>query len=265
VVRFLLAKYILLLYDIDMNKEINVYWAPSFIDKEDDWSMMYPKPKTLFSELMSKRVNAGDKQSIFSCPAVSNKFKKTLVLNNAVSCKYEFDTIENNLISPTTKEYISAAFTRIPAISYGPLVEFSVGYLFFADQPLEIEMNAPTFHEPRYTKYGTVVPGGFDIGQWFRPLNFELQAWKSSGEIVLEEGEPLMYVNFKTDKKINLYRFNMSDAIGRYVRSNTKSQDLFGPGQSLLNKYKKFNNAGLKEKIITEIKKNLIEEEPYTF
>jgi hypothetical protein len=249
-----------------MSKEINVYWAADFTDKDDDWSMMYPKPKTLFSELISKRVNIGDKASIFSCPAVSNKFKKTLVLNNTINCKYEFDiTNNNNIINPTTDEYIYASFKRIPAINYGPLIQFSLGYLFFADQPLEIDVSAPTFHEPRYIKYGTVVPGGFDIGQWCRPVNFELQAWKNKGEIVLEDGEPLMYVNFKTDKKINLYRFNHSDATIKYVKSNITSQILFGPGQSLLNRYKKFNNAGLREKILTEIKHNLIDEDPYTF
>jgi hypothetical protein len=74
-----------------------------------------------------------------------------------------------------------------------------------------------------------------------------------------------MYINFKTDKKINLYRFNHSDATIKYVKSNITSQILFGPGQSLLNRYKKFNNAGLREKILTEIKHNLIDEDPYTF
>jgi hypothetical protein len=75
-------------YDIKMSKEINVYWAADFIDKDNDWTLMYPKPKTLFSELMSKRINLGDKQSVFSCPAVSTKFKKTLVLKNTINCKY---------------------------------------------------------------------------------------------------------------------------------------------------------------------------------
>jgi hypothetical protein len=253
-------------YDIKMSKEINVYWAADFIDKDNDWSMMYPKPKTLFSELMSKRVNSGDKASMFSCPAVSTKFKKTLVLKNTINCKYDFDTTDNNnIIKPITDEYIYASFRRIPALSDGPLIEFSLGYIFFADQPLEIEMSAPTFHEPRYMKYGTVVPGGFDIGQWFRAVNFEIQTWKNKGEFVLEDGEPLMYVNFKTDKKIRLHRFNHSDATINYTKSNTTSQILFGPGQGLLNRYKRFNSAGLREKILTEIKKNLIDEEPYIF
>jgi hypothetical protein len=249
-----------------MSKEINVYWAADFIDKIDDWTMMYPKPKTLFSELMSKRINIGDKKSIFSCPAVSNKFKKTLVFKNTINCKYHFDTTNNQMvINPMTDEFIHASFQRIPAISDGPFIEFGLGYIFFADQPLEIETSAPTFHEPRYTKYGTVVPGGFDIGQWFRSVNFEIQTWKNKGEVVLEDDEPLIYVNFKTDKKINLYRFNHSEKTIRYSRSNTTSHILFGPGQGLLSRYKRFNNAGLREKILTEIKDNLIDEEPYIF
>jgi hypothetical protein len=253
-------------YDIKMSKEINVYWAPDNVDRENDWTMMYPKPKTLFSELMSKRVNVGDTRSVFSCPAVSTKFKKTLVLKNTINCRYEFDTTNNNkIINPITNEYVYASFQRIPATSDGPFIEFSLRYIFFADQPLEIEMTAPTFHEPKYTKYGTVVPGGFDIGQWFRPINFEIQTWKNKGELVLEDGEPIMYINFKTDKKIKLHRFNHSDITIKYAKSNITSHAIFGPGQGLLNRYKRFNNAGLREKILTEIKHNLIDEEPYKF
>jgi len=40
---------------------------------------------------------------------------------------------------------------------------------------------------------------------------------------------------------------------------------LLGNFKPLASKYQKFKDVGFKEKILTEIKKNLIEEEPYKF
>jgi hypothetical protein len=249
-----------------MNKKpINVYYTtgpkPSFND-DGDWSFLYPKPKTLFSDLIDKRKNVKDSASYFLCPAVSSKFKKILVFKNPINCSYSY---EGKNIKETSDQYISAQIIREPTLDIGPTVEFALNYHFFADEPLLAYFTPPFFHKANYTKYGTVMPGEFDIGKWYRPYNVEFQMWENKGDLILKEDEPLFYLEFKTDRPIVLHRHVQTYKTGEYLSSMTKSPNLFGRFQSLNDKYEKFKNVGYREKILTEINKNLIDEEPYRF
>lgn len=248
-------------------KPINVYWSiESNIIEETDWSFLYPKPKTLFSKLIEQRNNPKDIKSYFFCPAVTQKFKKTLVFDNNINCSYEFGKInEDFYIKPTSSEFINVQYSRKPTIKNGPTFAFSLSYLFFADDLLDVSFTAPYFNKPNYFNNGTIMPGEFNIGTWFRPYNFEIQMWENNGNFYLINEEPLFYAEFKTDRPILLHRFNQSKKISQYQSANINSNLLFGSFQSLSEKYEKFKKVGFKEKILTEINKNLIDEVPYKF
>lgn len=250
-------------------KPINIYWSPVFvIESGQDLGFLYPKPKTLFSELNQQKNKKSSiaSMSYLQCPAVTPKFKKTLVVKNNVNSSYRYLVVdEHKGINPITENSLGIEFIRDSTISLGPTVIFSLQYLFFSDEPLLMSVAPPMFHEPKYTKYGTVVPGEFDIGQWFRPLNFEVQMWNKNGEFHLEQGEPIMYLEFKTDRPILLHRFNMNEKLMAYQNLPQSVQNIYGRFQSLVEKYRKFIEFGYREKVLTEIKQNLIEEEPYKF
>jgi hypothetical protein len=244
----------------EMEKDvINVYWAPFYeSDGEyDDWSFLYPKPKNLFSTLIEKKNSDSGSSNFFACPAVSNKTKNIYVFSNALSGSYRYEGSE---IHGTSENFISVTSERSPSIDQGPLFAFSLRYLLFADQPLDAYFTPPYFSKPEYTQYGSVMVGEFDIGRWFRPYNFEIQTWSNNGEIHLKENEPLFYVEFKTDKKIKMHRFKQTDQILKYSAACATTQHLFGKGESLIKKYGRFKDVGLKEKILMEIKANLLED-----
>lgn len=244
-------------------KPINIYWAtPENIDSLEDWSFLYPKPKTLFSELSEQRVDPKNTESYFFCPSVSKKFKKTLVFKNSINSSYEYN---ENMIQNISEIFLSAKIIRMPAILSGPTIDINLFYYLFSEEPLEISVTPPYFHEPKYMKHGSVMPGQFDIGQWFRPITFEIQTWKNEGEFHLIEGEPLFYLEFKTDRPIILNRFILTQRLKQYEKANIKSKDIFGPLKPLQYRYEKFMSVGYKEKVLTEIHKNLINEEPYKF
>jgi hypothetical protein len=249
------------------NDPINIYWAiPG--DKTDvqDWSFLYPKPKTLFSELIKERKDPKNTDSFLVCPAVSSKFKKTLIFNNAIDCSYQFGRHDDGFyIGSLFPQSINVFTERKEILVNKPTFQFSLGYLFFADNPIDVSFTPPYFHKPEYTQYGAVIPGEFNIGQWFRSFNFEVQTWSDSGELHIKENEPLFYAEFKTDRPIFLHRFNMTKKIQQYTKSNSSSANIFGSFNSLLYRYEKFKQVGYREKILTEIKKNLIDEEPYIF
>jgi hypothetical protein len=257
------VRYTLYMGEKNMNKKpITIYWSPyTSIDLDgSDWSFLYPKPKILFSDLLENKSKQADNKTYLSCPAVANKFKKMFTFYSPMSCSYKYDFLSNpKTLEQLTDNYISVNPPRQPAISNGPSLEFSLKYIMFADSPVNAYFTPPMFHEPRYMKYGSVIPGEFDIGNWFRPYNFELQTWSQSGEIHIQENEPLFYAEIKTDRPIILKQFELSNRLVGYAKATVGTTELFGRGQSLASRYSKFRNIGMREKILTEIKKNLID------
>jgi hypothetical protein len=242
---------------------INVYWAPLIINELDhsDWSFLYPKPDQLFSSLVKNRVSGSGNNNFFSCPAVSNKFKKTLVFDFPLQSKYSYDfTGDNKKIQLVKENSIGINGFRDPAINDGPCITLNLSYMFFAEEPVDAVFSAPYFHKPQYTNYGSPVPGEFNIGNWFRAYNLELQMWSNKGEFTIEENEPAFYTEFKTDRPIELKRFSMNEKLFNYANSCVETTNMFGRGRSLLQRYAMFEKVGLREKVLTEINKNLIDE-----
>ena len=247
------------------DKDITVYWSPglSIVDNSiRDNSFLYPKPESLFADKAKDKSKLSlPKDSFFSCPAVSKKIKNTFVFSNAMDSRYYFDfTDKNNQIMTASPNSLEMSVYRAPVLYSGPCLSISLSYLFFAEESVDAFFTPPYFHEPKYMKYGSVIPGEFDIGQWFRPFNFDLQMWNNKGDIIIEKNEPLFYVDFQTNKKIKLKRFIMTKQLQSYAESCGNSTNTFGLGQSLKSRYDRFRQVGLREKVLTEIKKNLIED-----
>lgn len=245
---------------------INIYWAPRSTYEDPgagEWNMLYPEPTTLFSELQAKRSRYAGDDTFFSCPATNDKYRKTYVFRNELESSYAFDyTNEDpglNYFKNTSDTYITYNIMRPPTITDGPMVNLSLYYSFFADQPLEAVFTPPMMHKPQYTQYGTCIPGQFDIGQWFRPYPMEIQMWNMKGELHIKSGEPLFYVEFKTSKKIKFHRYKMDGTIASYLYSGANSKAQWGPGFSLLERYKRFNQSRMNDLILMEIKKNLLD------
>lgn len=255
-----------------MSEYINVYIATGDAESDNnllDWTYMYQKPETLFNLMYKDKVRLESRfLTYFSCPAMADKMKKILVFKNTIpgSISYDFRDGKKDII-PLTKTHVNVYIEdfRVPSISSGPTLTFGMTYDIFADESLPVYFTPPFFQKPGYTQDATILPGEFDIGNWFRPYKFEVQTWSDHGTITLKENEPIFYAEFKTNKKIKLQRFMMTKKIQGLASANVNSWSIFGRGQSLLQRYERFRNYGMREKVLTEIKKNLIDEEPYIF
>ena len=249
-----------------MKKPINVYWAPSFdlVDNRD-WTFLYPTPEVLFTNLMKDRNKDIGNSSLFACPAVSNKFKKMLVFSNALDCSYDYDSKRDPEIIPQTEQYLSVFRAREDNMKSGPIYKTGLSYIFFSDEPVNVSFTPPYFHKPGFTKSASVIPGEFDVGQWFRSYAFEFQTWSEKGELVLEKDEPLFYAEFKTDRPIVLHRFNFTHTLEKYSNAMVDTTRLFGRGESLQTRYARFRSVGFREKILTEINTNLVEGQDIQF
>ncbi len=253
-----------------MKDSITVYWSGKNISELDgkDWTFLYPKPRSLFSSIKehvsdsNPDLQMSNSSTILACPAVSAKSKKIIVFNSPVTASYKYKLLDNNecIVEPISKEYIDFKIYRQPTMDYGPSIFFALGYYFFSEEPLDAYFTPPMFHPTKYTKYGSPIFGEFDIGQWFRPFNFEVQMWEREGEFHIKEGEPLFYVEFKTDKKIVLKRYTMNEKLHKMSGACVESFSLFGGGESFKEKHKRFNDTNMREMVLDEIRKNIVNE-----
>ncbi len=245
-------------------KEITVYWSPGLHIKDDrviDGSFLYPNPESLFlDKAKNKSKLSAPRESFFSCPAVSKKMKNTFVFSNALESSFYFDfTDPDKQIIENSPNSLDISILRQPTLNTGPCLSINLSYMFFADEPVDAFFTPPYFHEPKYTKYGSVIPGEFNVGQWFRPFNIDLQMWKNKENFFIEDGEPLFYVEFKTDKKIKFKQFNMNRQLNDYALSCIDTTNIFGFGQTLQSRYDRFKKVRMRDKILTEINKNIID------
>ena len=246
---------------------VNIYWSPqttSEVSELGEWNMLYPEPVTLFRELQKIREIDTGQDTYFACPATNDKFRKTYVFKNELPSSYEFDftsdDVSKKYFKHTSNTYINYDIKRPPSIAKGPLVNLNLYYSFFSEEPIEAVFTPPMFHEPKYTKYGTCVPGQFDVGQWFRPYPLEMQMWNMKGEFHLEFNEPIFYVEFKTTKKVNLQRFKMNKTLVSYLEACSTTKRIWGPGLSLQDRYARFKRTRMRELILKEIKENLLDD-----
>jgi hypothetical protein len=113
-------------------------------------------------------------------------------------------------------------------------------------------------HKSNFCKNGYIVPGSYDISKWFRPVNPALQLYDNSDkEVQSDKGDPLMYINFKTNENVRLKRFNITQEIENIMYATTAYKK-YDSNRSLSYLYDKFIQSGLNKKTLRLIKENLI-------
>ncbi len=141
----------------------------------------------------------------FKCPAFKDFFYNCYVLSFPYDLRFRlvpesqsFSIIESSIrMTPETllirwgQQHVD---TRI-IFSLNPLI------LFDAAVDVLIEVGPAFLHavEPRLRRL-TPIPGAFNIGRWFRPIDFTFEVDLSDREIELAKGDPLLYLRFITPK-----------------------------------------------------------------
>lgn len=248
------------------SKSINVYWAPHSVPTENgpiqNWNMMYEDLQNVFKSWTKFDIKDGKEDSFIKCPAFQNLSKNMYAFKIPIDSSYKYKAHSNDVnqieIIPTSKNYVSMFVPRDQTMLYGPSVELSLKLHIFAEEPLEVMLTGPYLENVEYMKYGFLTSGQFDIGQWFRTLNAEIQLKGNEGEIHFRKGEPLFYIKFLTDKKINLKRFELTSELDTYSRKCIGAKSIFGMKMTLPESYNVFNKSRTRDIILKKIKENLI-------
>ena len=119
-------------------------------------------------------------------------------------------------------------------------------------------LTSPYFSNSPHLKYGSLIPGTFNISNWFRNINIEFNLWENIKEFKFKKNEDMAYVHFDSEHEIELKRFDFTERLLRIIRtcSTAGTWEKFIP---LIDRYRRFKEAKFKKIILKEIKQNLVD------
>ena len=231
---------------------INVYWT--CIEKE--WlRAREPEPlNKIFYNNVKITDPSNSKTHINFCPAFKDE------VNNVFSIKslydYSFYIKDGDKVwsdAEDQKFYENHVYVRDISKKF---FSFYNTFIFYTDEPsLEVSQSGPYLEDTNVRNDCIVLPGKFDIGKWYRSLDFAFYMPRLVTKFEVKEGESLYYLKFHTDKKINFIQYKNSAILQNHLEDVYAAKEGFGY-RNLLYYYSIAKN---KNKILEEIKNNIIE------
>lgn len=256
--------------------DLIVYWAPTaFSLKNESWNFLYSDPKPIFSQFSNNEkyiINKEHKRGFIKCPATQDLFKNVFYFENMLDADMNFDL--NNIGYDINKNYhpehypinvpflgngLSLRIVRDMTIKNYLSLEYNMSWIFFAEEPVIARITAPYFPYNTPVEGAILASGEFDIGQWFRPYRLNYEVPVNSTNFRLKVEDPLFYIEFKTDKNIVFKRFNFDDNLAALGTECARSPNIFGKNKKLIERYTLGKKSRLRERVLSEIKKNIYE------
>lgn len=251
-----------------MSNEVVVYWCPSV----SGWEMLYSEPQSVYSAIKSKAnisllKNGGN---MFACPASNDLLQNVYTIKSNIDDYYELpiefleeiqqQEFTGSINLPINKNKISFVAQRKSILEGYWDIEYNLHWAFFSEEPLKMKMTSPYFPHQTPAPGAFVAAGQLDIGQWFRNINLNYFVPKTATAMEFKIDDSLLYLEFMTDKKIVFKRFRMTPLVEEMLREGAESSFRYGKYLPLAKRYEMARKSKLRERVLTEIKKNLIEE-----
>lgn len=258
----------------EQNEQI-VYWAP-WIDREtgqrdnkstvSEW--LYKEPSSVWQELLEIKdqniISSKVTTTYLQCPATREALSSVFVVRCPCYSSAEVLIREDNQIEKVEQAWTGASQCEI-TMSHAPtlynqlLIIVNYPFIFFSEESLFMRSTSPWFHSAPHTSLGGIVPGLYDIGRWFRPLNFEYNLWYKNNRFELGEGEPMAYLEFSTSKPVVFKRFELTQTLINLATDSIHTRTKQTRGlNGLWNRYKMFDESYAKKIITKEIKAHLL-------
>ena len=239
-----------------MSSTIDVYWS-NVPNTELDMSIAYEDPRPLMHELTLNRNNSNKDDNLLRCPAVTDLGKNLFVIKNPLQSSASF-IIENGKVSSAMESRDRRwSVNRPPSLNNQLLAAYDYSIIFFAEEDIDVMITAPYFSHTPHSSWGAVVPGVYNCGAWFRPINMEFNVWPGITEVSLQENEPMAYAKFFTEKNVVLKRFSITPELMAQAKS-CSSAGFWEPRVPLLKRYERFRNSKRNKFVLDKIKQNIL-------
>jgi hypothetical protein len=233
-----------------MKDKATVYWAyMSLPERISRTSMLFESPRPLLSTLPPD-----GQESYRKCYAAQNFFKNTFIVNHPL----DFDVNVYGEFPNTVFENNNGILQQRQSVYKDALsFTYDYGWVFFSEESIDIAQFPPYMHNTETNKCASMPAGSFDISKWFRPVVPTYTLWEGNNNFKANAGEPMFYVDFRTDKKVKLQQFELTSDIFNLSQAceNFKLMKPFTPLEEL---YKRFTHGKRDKRLLKLIKENLL-------
>ena len=242
----------------DSSKTIVVYWSSaSGFNKQDYAALFSHEPVPIVKTLPQRDDEFDHNIGFISCRAMLNLFKNTYVINNPVTSTAKLYNTDKMV--PDCDDGGMGYWSPMEKPFENRLrVDLGFGYIFFAEEDLEIKMLPPFMHKVKSAETSWVAPGAYNIGKWFRPMIPSYMLWENETEVSIVKDEPSFYVQFDTNKKVILKRFEFTNEMQHLINELMWLRDRNSIA-SLEFLYSVFIKSFRHKKVLKLIKDNLLE------
>jgi len=139
-----------------------------------------------------KRIKSDEDDRIYFCPSITSRINRVYVL----------DAFENINISKDKTHQLTEVLKN------GNHIFLDYQLFMFCEESLDVLISDPFFYNRKYNGF-FIAPSRLNIGRRFRPIEFSFILFKNN--LIIEKGEPIVYLEFVTDKKIIFKPFELTD------------------------------------------------------
>ena len=234
---------------------ITVYWACL----EDEWiKATEPEPVSKrFYNLGIKNESSLAWDAINHCPVFNKSLKNIYAIKSIYD--YSFKIQDNQCISLDYDQKFFDDHVLIRSLDK-KFFSFFNRYIFFTEEDSLIidAYQYPVFEENEITKRCMTIPGSFDIGKYFRNLEFSFILKKDFDEFTVTNEDVLYYLKFNTEEKINFKEFKMSEDLIKMTKQVTRV-NTFNKKRKNISIDLWYNKFRGKKYILNKIKENLLD------
>jgi hypothetical protein len=235
---------------------IIVYWACI----ENEWVKASEPEKVLKRFYSSKEIKSIERSSLMAlnyCPVFNQTLENTYAIKSIYD--YSFKVENDRCVSFDYNQKFFDDHIIIRSVDK-KFFSYENKYIFFTEEDSLI-MNAyqhPIFEENEITKRCMIIPGAFDIGKYFRNLEFPFILKKEFDEFIVKTEDVLYYLTFDTREKIKFKQFKAVPELTDMMQS-LKLADSFNLSQGVRKIDIWYNKFKGKRWILNKIKENLLD------
>lgn len=166
------------------------------------------------------------------CPAFTDYYKNTYVILSPYDVKIIWDDQYQNYIFNYFSQEVVNNFITIrdkETIDTHAIMTLPPSLLFWSDNSVMIESFPCIFDTETEIGLKTkTIPGVFDIGKWYRPVNFTFEIKKDNLPLIIKRGDPLFCIRFNSliNDKIILEQDVISDHLAEIIQSFTQIKNI---------------------------------------
>ena len=219
---------------------VNISW---FVERD------YPPLELLCETPEPIDLVKGSNAAYKYCPATSRYCANTFVVKSPYSMEISFDNGKFDVISSSFSKALMDDIFKPEPVNYwrspnSPLFQLSIYQGFVADEEVWIEVSMPSLDAKSRKLPGRIIPGEFDLYSWQRTLSYSFEWMDTSQNFIIEKGDPLYYVRFRSKKPSDTFKvvrieqtFELQRAVERCTNSKlyfvNKAWNLFKNNRAL--------------------------------